>query len=786
MLNIFQIIRIFQRHWLLLVSVPVILAIIVAFLTRNPTFIYSSKTVIYTGIASGYKLEQEAKIDFFSINNSFDNLINLVKSRQTLSETSVRLLTRNLMLDHPIPTYISKKNYIELMRLVPKYIKDQVIKPKLKDSVYYEAAYEKSVSRLMNLMNSSDTNFVYELTNFTHKHYSIKALSSVSVKRIQSSDLVELTYESDDPGITMQTLTILSEVLIKNFRGLRENQSDVIVKYFQEQANLAQLRLKAAEDRLLAFNEQNNIINYYEQSKFIAEKKEDLEVDIQKEKMKYSGAQEALKKVEEKLQVQGQIQSITDELITKRNELAEITEKITINELYNDQDTATKREIQVLKEKAQRIRDEINDNIGLLYRFQNSVEGLPIDEILNKYLTNLVSFAESKAGLDVLIDRRSNFMKNYEIFAPLGATLKRIEREINVSEQEYLSLLHSLNLAKLKQQNLQLATNIKPVDKPFFPLSSKPSNRKMLIMVAFVFGLVLVAFSLLIAEYLDKTIKTPHRASKLTGLELIGIMPRLIGKYATYDLNFITNRLTELCTQAIKLRLFNENNDAGNPKKVLFFSTLDKEGKSTIATKIVEKIRSSGEKVLFLNYVGSSENDQIIETEAFIDQDTNNPRSGISLFLSKLFSKKKQSAFKGIGNWEEEDNILYEVQENFSTIQSIDELVLNPGILYRKNFNYIFIEIPSILYNSYPISILKSCDQGVLVCRANREWKEADTAALEHVKAIFGNKLTVFLNGLEIQYAESAIGELPKKRSRLRRIIKRIIRFQFYTKYSLN
>ena len=47
--------------------------------------------------------------------------------------------------------------------------------------------------------------------------------------------------------------------------------------------------------------------------------------------------------------------------------------------------------------------------------------------------------------------------------APLGATLKRIEREINVAEKEYLSLLHSLNLSKLRQQNIELSSNIKAV-----------------------------------------------------------------------------------------------------------------------------------------------------------------------------------------------------------------------------------------------------------------------------------------------------------------------------------
>jgi hypothetical protein len=38
---------------------------------------------------------------------------------------------------------------------------------------------------------------------------------------------------------------------------------------------------------------------------------------------------------------------------------------------------------------------------------------------------------------------------------------KRIEREITVSEQGYLEILHGLNLAKLKLQDSEMSSNIK-------------------------------------------------------------------------------------------------------------------------------------------------------------------------------------------------------------------------------------------------------------------------------------------------------------------------------------
>ena len=82
-------------------------------------------------------------------------------------------------------------------------------------------------------MTSDDTNYIYRLLNFNNPHYSIKAISSVNVQRISSSDLIELKYNSDDPGICQQTLVLLTEVCMKNYKKIKESRSDAVVKYFE-------------------------------------------------------------------------------------------------------------------------------------------------------------------------------------------------------------------------------------------------------------------------------------------------------------------------------------------------------------------------------------------------------------------------------------------------------------------------------------------------------------------------------------------------------------------------
>jgi len=133
---------------------------------------------------------------------------------------------------------------------------------------------KKPINNLIQYYNSSDSNFVYELLHYgASPHYSIQSIKTLQIYRINNSDLVRLVYLSDDPGICQQTLKIIAQVFVRNYKILKANQTDLVVAYFKQQVDSADAVLQAAEDRLLRFNKKNNIINYTEQTKFIAEQK---------------------------------------------------------------------------------------------------------------------------------------------------------------------------------------------------------------------------------------------------------------------------------------------------------------------------------------------------------------------------------------------------------------------------------------------------------------------------------------------------------------------------------
>ncbi len=828
-MKIIDLIRLVQKHIVLLLITPVLLAVLVIFMTRKPDWRYTSSTTLYTGIASGSSVEMDKSFNFFANNTAFDNLINVIKSRETQQEVAIRLLSQHLLLDKPDPKYISAKSFSELKKITPSYIYKLVARdinlsgaksdtlvsgsnsnadlPAERDSFSFQnfvdlsslhlfppsinqAAYERTVINLTDLMESSDTNFVYKLLNFPNPHYSFKEISTIKVQRISNSDLVQLDYEADDPGICQQTLALLTEVCIRNYKNIKENRSDAIVKYFQYQLKQAAERLKIAEDKLLEFNKANNIINYYEQSKAVAVVKEDLDVEYNNKRIKLAGIEAGIKRLEEKLAIQQQIQLNSTNLLEKKNQLGDLNYRIASAETKGTPDSKDKQNLADLKAGAENLKSEIKASVAELYKYGNSTDGLPISTVLNDWINNVIEAENVKAGIDVLGDRIKEFQKQYAIYAPAGANIKRIEREISVSEQEFLEILHGLNLAKLKMQDNELSSNIKAVDPPYFPLSPIKTKRKILIIVAALMGFMIVFGSILIMEYFDDTLKNPVKAAKILNLPFLGVLPKILLKFEKISFPSIANRLLEITIQKIELYLRLSNPD--NPTKtLLLFSTMNQEGKTVIAGNLAQKLKIQGKKVLVLNYSAESlqkaEKAQNIRltpgiTKAEAASQQKKRVSFINLLLGYPDTRIDIDSplLKDPANYlGKEECLIYRVDEKFYTVKSYHDILEQNGYSLSYIPDFVIIELPPVLYYPYPADLLSQADIPVLICRSNRTWSDADQAALDVFMKLTDQKTHFILNGVELPVTEYVLGELPKKRSLIRRKMKNMFRFQF-------
>lgn len=787
-MKLIEFIKLILKHKVLLFVAPVLAGLLAVVLTHNPKHTYSSKTKLYTGLASGSSIDMDKSFNYFATNIAFDNLINIINSRETQEEVAIRLLSQHLLLEKPNSKFIAKETWEEIKQDIPNEIYDYLVKsdssgksgksfswdekivntiPESVDS----SAYEETVANLMRLMKQDNTNFVYALLNFEHPYYSLEALSKVKAVRISTSDLIELSYETDDPGVCQQTLAIFNQVCIKKYKNLKENGSDAVIKYFEAQLNQSENKLKNIEALLLQFNQENSIINYYEQSKAVANVKEEMDVEYSKKRAELAGYEASAKKLEQKLEIQELVQDKSNTILDNKKRLGQLNYEIAMREAKSS-DSSSNKEIKKLKEQANQLQDEIKSSVSKLYSYQNSVEGVPTLKILPEWVDKVVEAENIKAKLEVMDQRNAAFQKQYAKYAPAGANLKKIERQINVAEQEYLEILHGLNLAKLKFQDTQLSSNLKAVDPPYFPLKPMPSKRKIVIIAIVFLFFVLLLGSILVMEFFDNTLKNIKISEEKLKIPALGMLAKVFVTNGQMDLIGIQNRLMDLIIQNLNHALKNTP-EMKKPKVITILSTQKDEGKTVIATNIAKKLKNAGKSVLVLNHSNEPKEEIISKKNPLVNvlgyQD---PRIDYKHpFLDSPSDSLLDSEYK-----------IYEIDTNFYNAKNYKDLTIHDGNDLQLEYDYVIIELPNILDTNYPSDLLVATDLVVLVCRSNRLWVKADENLLQNIKELVANKLQFVVNGVALDEVEAVLGELAKKRSNLRKRIKNMLRFQVHSK----
>ena len=709
-MDIHKLIHLIGRNGKLLIIVPILAGILMFILTRNQTKTYSTKASVFTAITAKTSLEDldQTRVDFFATKAAYNNLLSVISSVDVIQETSLRLLAQHLVLDKPTYAIISDKHLSELKKIIPKEIKALIDKK----------SEEKTYRNLNSFLKQDKENFLYNLLNYTHAHYSVKAISSVKTEQLGSSDIIQLSYQSNDPGIAYQTLNILIKVFINKYGDLKKNQTNAVVEYFEKQLGTSSVLLSGAEDRLLDFNKSNNIVNYYEQTKHISSQQEKIEVMQQEILMEFKSAAAVLSRLEMESKVRFNVNLKTNDIMALRQMLIERNQQLANLEIFEgDSLFQTSKAKKIKKEKAA-LESNLQSKIDSINVYKQNTDGVAIDVILNDWLKTVLDYESAKARLLAIDSKNLEFNKLFGKYAPLGAILKRIEREIDVKEKEYLEILHHLGLAKLKQQNEELLSNMKVLDSPVLPISPEPSKRKILIILMSLFGFIFTFLGIVISELFDSRIKSAKRFSQLTGLKVSAVHVGLVDH--TVDIkSLITKGLKPVIESILEAKLKNID---GEPVIVQFFSNRHDEGKSKVIGSIALELDRIGCKSMVL---------------VFGDDAGDIPNSqAVSL------------------------------KEAFDSKSYLDHIRTDNSV------SIILVEIPALSVQIFNTSLFKTATLSYLIGDASRKWSAADAFLLEDLKNHAPNHLSGILNKVQPDNMDDVLHEIPKERSKFRKFIK--------------
>lgn len=418
-----------------------------------------------------------------------------------------------------------------------------------------------------------------------------KFMSALTIEPVRRTQLVKISFESPDAELAALVANTVGDTYIESYLDAKMEMTEKAAEWLSDRLGGLQLKLHAAETRLIEFREEHQLIDV-------------------------AGT---VGKLNEQ-----QVTIATTELSLARRQLAEV------ESLY--------REVQRLKKNSPELLDAIpavqQDQLVRTFKIEQDQQQRELDELSNRYGAKHPKIVDARSRLDVVTQSLNR---------QIDRVISSIKSDFDIANQKVASLSRTLSAGKREIQNVnkkkfELAALQRDVDanrklyETFFnriretdetggleaanarvsdlavPASSPAKPKKALIVaLAFLAGLigsVLIAF---LREQMDDTIKGTDEIEARLGVALLGIIPlvkagilsrkkkiplspfELKDKRGTFVESIRTIR-TSLCLDSL---------DKPH-KKVVITSSIPGEGKSTMAANLAYSL-SQIEKVILID-----------------------------------------------------------------------------------------------------------------------------------------------------------------------------------------
>ncbi len=688
----------YKLRWYLVI-LPMIALIVAWFSTRNMERIYDVNTTIYTGMVTGYNLEGGTGIAGGNAQVNIQNLIQIIQSDNTIHEVSLRLFARCLMYGNPKRdnNYITAEHFRMLDTSVPADVK-ALINHNSENATYANLkAYEKATR----------DNYLFSILN-GHQYFGIDNISGkLKVMQLGNTDLIDIAYSTNDPGICYNTLDILNDVFIRQYQQLRFGETNNVIKYFLREVAQLYKQLTHSENDLIRYNIKHGIINYGEQTKQLTVLENTFQVADNELRMNLLTTQALITYLKNQLGNRAQVIESNQDFTALVRDISRLQSRISNLRLMSSENGGMDSEARNELNKAERQLREATEKVKVLTKTiekntYNTETGVKASSLIDKWLEQVILLEKTKAEINAQDVMKQYLDKQYEKFSPIGATIDRKNRHISFIEGNYMEMLRALNSARLRQRNLQMSTaSLNILNPPMYPLNAQSTNRLMILLGAFMLTFILTAVYFFIIELLDRTLRDRMRSERITKVPVMGCFPKESNlRYRRFNKTISDMALRQL-SKAL-LPHFGE----GKQNVLNLLSTDAANGKSYLAQELENYWLSIGLQVRRLTY----------------DED----------FLS----------------------------EDSRYIMAKDIKDLCPDIQPNE---IAIVEYPNLDDNSISSALLNMGTINLMVTRANRTWKDVDQKALKEIQSRLTDQNTLFMYLTEAdRYAvEEFVGQLP-------------------------
>ena len=563
-------------------------------------------------------------------------------------------------------------------------------------------------------------------------------LGSLSVRRVPTSRLLDVSFESTDPVLAARIVNAHLETFVEqNFRSRYESTTQAST-WLADQLDELKVKVQKSEDARIAYERQNQIWTLDDKSNITTQRLADVNrqlTETQTERMKKESLYEFAKAGNLDVIPQVQNNSSLMDMIRKRS---------VATDQYND----ALGQYGPNFPKVQRLQAQLKDlDASLEKQKQAIVDGLESDyrEARQREALLAQSLDQQKADVNAMSE-------------------KLVEYNILKREAEANKVLYDGLLTKLKEAGITAglrSSNIRIVDPAMIPsYPSRPAKARN-VALAFLVGLVGGIGLALMREYMDNTVKTPDDVENLSRLPSLAVVPQFTGsggtgKRAGLLQGFATSngheKRVELVAQHLPKSQMSEAfralrtslllSQAGHPPQVILVtSALPREGKTTAAANLAVTLAQLGDSTVL------------------VDADLRKPGVGRLLNMTGGKYAGLSSYLAGVSSLDLV-TVPHPAIPNLAAIPT-GPLPPNPADLLsssklteaiaelRTKYKFIVIDSPPVMAATDAVILSVQCDGVLLVVRSGETPKEAFSRTRDLLRSVNCRMLGVVLNAVD-------------------------------------
>lgn len=762
-MDILHFIKIIWRKRFLLAAIMVASVILAYFLVGLQPPSYKANAILSAGITTnkGIKLNQnDPFVQEFQINSKFSNMMENMKSRNSLRLLSYSLLLHDLDPEGNGTIPFRTPNSDEPLEVSEEEIQALLTRLNL------DADSDESVTTTT---LSQQYDAIYNSLAKAYQYDYESLLKNLVITRIGKTDYLKVEFEAEHPGLCEYAVERFCEEFIKYNVGLENKEEWSAVRFWENETLKKKLTLDTLNNLIGDYRSRRNIVNLEAQSEQIVSQIADLEVKRAEERKSIQGRKKAIDNLDnyiDKNVADGSVDysakaNLNQQFAQTNDEIKSLREQL----VSSGNDPKIQRQLDEKKQEQTKILDQLSTVAVKKGRgFEEKT-----DQLTDTKIGEEIDLALAEEAVKTL-DSEIEFLKGRASnLVAADKDIENLQGRKEIALEEYLQAVDQLGDARLRFNSKRSATPLTVFEHAQIPEKPQPSNRMIISAFAGVASISLSTFFIFALALFDGRITSPEYFERITKSPLLGFLNEInftkLDLEKLFDQPTADKKLNNFKESLRRIRYAIANTGA---KTFLFTSTQKETGKTFTILSLAYSLSKNKKKVLIIDtnfknntltgfankkiknnplYNGYLQNAGKQE-EVFLEEESVKSGSKFSLGatlgnisgpLALLTAKKKKTDSQIILNGK------VDIVGNIQSSHSPSEILAGKDFKkiienFEQDYDYIFLEAAALNDYSDTRELIDYSDKVIAVYSAEVPFTQADRESLQFLKELDEDK----------------------------------------------